>query len=328
MSPVVESIIQVDVPVKVQVPEPMVIVLVVIVPLVPKFELLVKLKLLALKVPLFTSNELLMLKSSCKVSVVPGTLTNIRYGIVFPALVKVAASLPLNSRFAEPPTVMSEINVIDPKTVLGLVPMPHVGLPVAPTQLILLPRRAISTVTVCEAEKAALITTSSCGSGTLVVQALADQLPPEVPDQVWVAAVVNVMPEFPPASPEFPVIADKSQLAAPAPVISWKSALDTLTVAAVIVIAVPRALGVINVLPVVELLPFMVSTLKVLEASTVTVVPDELPVKVTLLYVNPAPVKTLEIPVKVMVDVPALKVRPVAPKVHVWTLTLNYEMQF
>lgn len=45
-----------------------------------------------------------------------------------------------------------------------------------------------------------------------------------------VTPVVNVMPEFPPPSPDPPVAADKSQDADPAPVISIKLALSVVTV--------------------------------------------------------------------------------------------------
>lgn len=122
--------------------------------------------------------------------------------------------------------------------------MANVGLPVAPVQSMLLPRRGMSAVTVWLAENATLIVALSWGRGTRLVQALADQLPPEVPDQVWVAAVVKVMLVFPPASPEFPVIPDKSQLIVPAPVISLKSTLvrDEISALLVMVLAVPKIL--------------------------------------------------------------------------------------
>lgn len=54
--------------------------------------------------------------------------------------------------------------------------------------------------------------------------------------------MVKVMPELPPQSPEPPVIADKFQLPAPAPVISEKSLYEHATVAAVRVRVVPKAL--------------------------------------------------------------------------------------
>jgi len=79
-----------------------------------------------------------------------------------------------------------------------------------------------------------------------------DQLP--VPTcQYIVSAVVNVIPVFPPASPEPPVIPDKSQLPAPAPVMSWKSVLVTTTVPAVSVRAVPRVFDLTSILFVAEL---------------------------------------------------------------------------
>src|SRR5262245_33713148 len=124
--------------------------------------------------------------------------------------------------------------------VLGVEVMANAGLPVVPVQSIDLPNRGMSAVTVWFAENAALITTSSWHRGTRLVQAFVDQVPPDVPDHVCVAEGVKVMPELPPQSPDFPVMADKSQLPAPAPVMSLKSALLTDTEAAVIVLAVPR----------------------------------------------------------------------------------------
>lgn len=51
--------------------------------------------------------------------------------------------------------------------------------------------------------------------------------------------VVNVMPEFPPQSPDNPVIAERFQLPAPAPVISLMSKYVHDTDAADIVLPVP-----------------------------------------------------------------------------------------
>ena len=59
---------------------------------------------------------------------------------------------------------------------------------------------------------------------------------------VW--AVVKVIPLLPPASPEPPAAADRSQ--PPAPVISWKSALEAETAAAVRLTAVPGTLTITN----------------------------------------------------------------------------------
>jgi len=77
-----------------------------------------------------------------------------------------------------------------------------VGLPV---KVILLPSRGISAVAVPE-----LIVTSSCGKGAREVQwAEVDQLF-VVPSQLWAAAGVVVILEFPLQLPESPLIADKS----------------------------------------------------------------------------------------------------------------------
>lgn len=70
-------------------------------------------------------------------------------------------------------------------------------------------------------------------------------------------AVVKVMPELPPASPDPPVIADRFQEPAPAPVMSRKSALVTVTVAAVRVRAVPMVSEATSNL-LMALLPLMV----------------------------------------------------------------------
>jgi len=78
----------------------------------------------------------------------------------------------------------------------------------------------------------------SCGSGTREDQVAVLHVVPA--EQVVVTGVVKVIPEFPPQSPEFHEMTDKFQLPAPAPVMSWKSALVTVTVAAVIVLAVHR----------------------------------------------------------------------------------------
>lgn len=120
------------------------------------------------------------------------------------------------------------------------------GVPVAPVQLIDLPARGISRVTVCDPENAEAITTSSCGNGTRLVQAFADQLPPLVPLHVCVAPLVNVIPELPPQSPLNPVIADRFQLPAPAPTMSRKSAYEHVTFAAVKVTGVSSVLDFTN----------------------------------------------------------------------------------
>lgn len=97
----------------------------------------------------------------------------------------------------------------------------------------------------------------SCGSGTRDDHVAVDHVAHDT--QFVVTGVVNVIPEFPPQSPEFHVIAERFQLHAPVPVMSWKSALVTVTVAAVRVLAVPRVLDFIKILAVVDVFPFMVS---------------------------------------------------------------------
>ncbi len=62
-----------------------------------------------------------------------------------------------------------------------------------------------------------------------------------------------MIPELPPQSPEFPVIACKSQEPAPAPVMSMKSQFVTDTDPAVIVLDVPKVSDCINALLVTEL---------------------------------------------------------------------------
>jgi hypothetical protein len=129
---------------------------------------------------------------------------------------------------------------------------------VAPDQSILLPRRDLLTVTVFAVPNAQSIYTSSCGKGTRDVQfAISVQKPPSAVNQCWSAGVVNVIPELPPQSPELPVIADRFQLPAPAPVISAKSAFVTVTVAAERDRAVPNVLLAIRT-RLVALFPFIV----------------------------------------------------------------------
>ena len=72
------------------------------------------------------------------------------------------------------------------------------------------------------------------------------------------AAFPSAFIVFPPAFPEPPVAADKSQLAAPAPVISCQSVLVAETEAAVIVLAVPLVFDWIITRPVVALPPVRV----------------------------------------------------------------------
>src|SRR3989339_1163355 len=127
-----------------------------------------------------------------------------------------------------------------------------VGVPVAPAQVMLLPSRGMLAVTVWLAVNAALMVTSSCGKGTLPDQALSDQFPPDVPDQVCGAAVVITklpVPRvlvFPPASPielAPPLVRSVSPTLLSAKVMSIKSTLVVpvrFAPVTVMVRAVPR----------------------------------------------------------------------------------------
>lgn len=86
----------------------------------------------------------------------------------------------------------------------------------------------------------------SCGSGTREDHVAVDQVVPDC--QLVVTGVVNVIPEFHPQSQLFHVIADRFQEPAHAHVMSWKSAFDAVTVAAVMVRAVPIVLDATFVL--------------------------------------------------------------------------------
>ena len=124
------------------------------------------------------------------------------------------------------PSVILEINVKEPNMrvavlILNVKLVPHV----APVQSIFLPRTFLSAVTVRFVVNAQSITTSSCGNGTLEVQfAAVDHVQPLVFNQCCVVDEVKVIHELPPLSPDNQVIADKFHEAAPAPVISRKSA--------------------------------------------------------------------------------------------------------
>ena len=83
---------------------------------------------------------------------------------------------------------------------------------------------------------------------------------------------MNVIPEFHPQSQERPVIADKFHDQAPAPVMSLKSAFVTVTVAAVIVDAVPRVDEFTSILLTVEL-PLIVRVPVTVIEETVKVFP-------------------------------------------------------
>ena len=104
---------------------------------------------------------------------------------VCPELVKVNAPRPSIVKFAVPLFVSSDVPVIasEPYIVVSVVLLHATEFPVL-LQVIDFPARGMSSVTVCDAENADEITTSSCGNGTRDVQAFVDQLPPLVPDQV------------------------------------------------------------------------------------------------------------------------------------------------
>lgn len=84
----------------------------------------------------------------------------------------------------------------------------------------------------------------SCGRGTRTDHVAVDHVVPDC--QLVVVPVVNVILEFPPQSPDPPVMADKSHEPAPAQVISCKSMLVRAVVPAEIVLAVPFVLEPIN----------------------------------------------------------------------------------
>ena len=147
------------------------------------------------------------------------------------------------------PSVMLLMNVSVPKTeqaILGLNVNPVSQ--VAPVQSTLLPKRGISATTAVDVLNASSMYTSSCGRGTREVQlAAVDQEPPSAFCQCWSAAVVKAASPrafmvLPPQLPEPRAAALMSQVAAPAPVMSWKSALEMLMAAAVMVRAVPTML--------------------------------------------------------------------------------------
>lgn len=78
------------------------------------------------------------------------------------------------------------------------------------------PMRGISCVIVCT--QAVVNVAVSCGSGTREDHVAVDHVAPLV--QFVVTGVVKVMPEFPPQSPLFPVIADRFHEADHAPSMS------------------------------------------------------------------------------------------------------------
>jgi len=79
----------------------------------------------------------------------------------FPALVIVNDDLPLNVKACVPDMVIPAIRVTEPYMSLVVEEKAHVGEPVAPAHVILLPSLGMSAVIVCEASKAEDITTSS-----------------------------------------------------------------------------------------------------------------------------------------------------------------------
>ena len=150
--------------------------------------------------------------------------------------------------------------------------MAKVGELVAPVQLMFVPALSISKCTVVDAAPIELAsnTASSCGRGVRPAPPVpplpknqlpaVDQVlvPVVVVNQYCVAAVVNVIPELPPALPEPPVMADRS--VATEAVMSRKSALANVPELIVMVRAVPSTLDIMNIRLVVEfpdtVLPF------------------------------------------------------------------------
>lgn len=204
-----------------------------------------------------------------------------------------------------PDIVMPEIRVTEPNTELVVEPKLHVGVPVEPAQVMLRPSRGISAVTVWLAENAELIVTSSWGSGTRLVQALADQLAPVVPDQVCAALVVKVMPELPPQSPLLPVMADAFQ--AVFMVMSMKSTFwDPVMVAPELVnaTAVPAALAwtsirLVTLFPEKVSVPVTVFAPLIVRASVFAAVPVRVKVAATALLED-----QVAVPLPVMLMVP------------------------
>ena len=139
--------------------------------------------------------------------------------------------------------VIHETIVID-QNIFATIAQDNAGDQVVPVKSIFFPSLGISAVITLLATKALLITTSSCGNGTRLVQPCVDQVKEAVPVAVCVAAVVNAAVQracmvLPPQSPVYPAAADMFHDAAPAPVISIKSTLSTDITAAVSVRGVP-----------------------------------------------------------------------------------------
>lgn len=119
----------------------------------------------------------------------------------------------------------------------------------------------------------------SCGSGTRM-----DHVPEvnAVPaEQSVVVGVVNVIPEFPPQSPDHPVILARFHDHAPAPTISCKSTHVIVTVAAVMVLCVLKVSDFINNLYALEN-PFRVSVFETVIFHPLTVIESWNPEPVVL----------------------------------------------
>lgn len=144
--------------------------------------------------------------------------------IVTPLVVIVPPDLPPNP-IADVVEVVSipEMNVSDPMICMMLAvgvivrDVPHVE----PAKVISFPGYVVSIVTTDAPAKARPTVTVSCGSGFRVFHlAIVDQLKLLVPFAETLVGVVNVIPEFPPQSPERPVIAARFHEPAPAPTMS------------------------------------------------------------------------------------------------------------
>ena len=134
-------------PVKVQIPEPIVIVLVL--ELDDEKSLTVKLKLFALRVPLVKEKLVEQLKASCIVRVPPIISSTKGLPKVCPAEVQVKEPRPSIVTEFEPEVDIPLTIVTEPK-ILVLLFLFHVGVCVTPVQLMLFPDLGMSMVTVFE----------------------------------------------------------------------------------------------------------------------------------------------------------------------------------
>src|SRR3990167_5461420 len=128
---------------------------------------------------------------------------------------------PLSEKAAVPLLVMPETMVTEPYTVVAVV-LAQAGLSEPKfVQVIFLPARGISKVTVNpvpENEEPSNVALS-CGKGVRPSAAPPDEVDhspavdqlPVSPIQKFSSAVVNVIPEFPPILPDKPVIAEASK---------------------------------------------------------------------------------------------------------------------